>query len=449
MKKINLFLLLIILTTLSYFTSLNAQWYEKSNGLPKILSYANAIDASDSLIATGPFTMTPDYIPDSLYVTTDGGNRWYPRPLPATLTVGEQIEDISIISENKIWFSAGNGKIFHSSDGGFNWQLQFYDTLETDFIGYIEMFDSLNGMAMGSAPANDKPALLLKTTDGGENWISQNENYLIGFYLYTWRRVDFVDINTGYFFFNNAPLGLYKTTNSGKDWEVFNDTLPIFILKAYDENLFLAEYPGQNSSGSMHRTADGGQYWESTNWDFLDWGFDIEFTPNNPSNVWYASYSVCFSSDTGKIWTEEFTLENHFFRDIVFTDENNGWLLANQNAANFGTRVFRTSNGGFGGIVSVDDKHRNRIVSNYLLEQNYPNPFNPTTKLKYQIPELIFVTLKVYDVLGNDIETLVNEEKPAGSYQIEFDGDRLTSGVYFYQLRAGDFVQTKKMILLR
>jgi len=80
---------------------------------------------------------------------------------------------------------------------------------------------------------------------------------------------------------------------------------------------------------------------------------------------------------------------------------------------------------------------------------NYPNPFNPTTAIKYQIPELSFVTLKVYDVLGNEITTLVNEEKPAGLYEVEFNKNGLTSGVYFYQLKSESFVETKKMILLK
>jgi len=83
------------------------------------------------------------------------------------------------------------------------------------------------------------------------------------------------------------------------------------------------------------------------------------------------------------------------------------------------------------------------------LTQNYPNPFNPSTKIKYQIPELSFVTIKVYDVLGKEVTTLINEEKPAGSYEVEFDASRLPSGVYFYRLQAGSFIETKKMILLR
>ena len=105
--------------------------------------------------------------------------------------------------------------------------------------------------------------------------------------------------------------------------------------------------------------------------------------------------------------------------------------------------------------TSVDEK--NLEVDKFSLDQNYPNPFNPSTKISWQTPVGGWQTLKVYDVLGNEVATLVNEEKPSGSYEVEFDASKLTSGVYFYQLRAGDpesssgqgFVETKKMILLR
>ena len=88
-------------------------------------------------------------------------------------------------------------------------------------------------------------------------------------------------------------------------------------------------------------------------------------------------------------------------------------------------------------------------VSNFNLFQNYPNPFNPTTKLNYQLPKNSSVSLKIFDLLGNEVAALVNDEQVAGNYQTTFDGSRLSSGVYFYKIRAGDFVQTKKMILLR
>ena len=101
----------------------------------------------------------------------------------------------------------------------------------------------------------------------------------------------------------------------------------------------------------------------------------------------------------------------------------------------------------FSYIVAGIEQFTNDIKE-YSLSNNFPNPFNPSTKINYQIQELSFVTLKVFDVLGNKIATLVNEEKPAGSYKVVFDRNGLPSGVYFYQLQAGDFIQTKKMVLL-
>ncbi|MCZ6702127.1 MAG: T9SS type A sorting domain-containing protein [Ignavibacteria bacterium] len=88
-------------------------------------------------------------------------------------------------------------------------------------------------------------------------------------------------------------------------------------------------------------------------------------------------------------------------------------------------------------------------VKGFYLSQNYPNPFNPTTKIRYSLPGSEIVQIKVFDVLGKEIKTLLNEYKQTGTYEIEFDASNLTSGVYFYQLSAGIFVETKKMILLR
>jgi hypothetical protein len=96
------------------------------------------------------------------------------------------------------------------------------------------------------------------------------------------------------------------------------------------------------------------------------------------------------------------------------------------------------------GIRSIDNP-----PNNFRLLQNFPNPFNPSTTIKYEIPELNYASLKIYDVLGNEIVTLVNEEKPAGKYQIEFDAAEFASGFYFYQLIAGKFTATKKMLLLK
>jgi hypothetical protein len=98
-------------------------------------------------------------------------------------------------------------------------------------------------------------------------------------------------------------------------------------------------------------------------------------------------------------------------------------------------------------VTKVDDEIV--IPISYRLEQNFPNPFNPKTIIKYQIPKFSFVTLKVYDVLGSEVTKLVNEEKPIGSYTVDFNARALSSGIYFYRLQAGSFVETKKMILIK
>jgi hypothetical protein len=126
-----------------------------------------------------------------------------------------------------------------------------------------------------------------------------------------------------------------------------------------------------------------------------------------------------------------------------------GVSLFNQNSSSIETAWYYHSFLYLG--TSVDDD----LISDmdFYLAQNYPNPFNPSTNIRYQIPEAGFVKLKIYDVLGREVATLVEEEKPAGSYEIEFrsilDNKPLTSGIYLYKLSADSFTETKKMILIK
>jgi hypothetical protein len=104
-------------------------------------------------------------------------------------------------------------------------------------------------------------------------------------------------------------------------------------------------------------------------------------------------------------------------------------------------------------VTPVSVEPENNVVSDFKLEQNYPNPFNPSTVISYQLPVNGNVILKVYDILGNEVVTLVNEEQPAGKYEVDFNSSSIkhlpSSGIYFYQLKAGSFIETKKMILLK
>lgn len=89
------------------------------------------------------------------------------------------------------------------------------------------------------------------------------------------------------------------------------------------------------------------------------------------------------------------------------------------------------------------------LPSAYSLNQNYPNPFNPSTKISYSLPQSQFATLKIYDAIGNEVVTLVNEKQNSGSYEVEFNANNLSSGIYFYSLKTDNFFETKKMILIK
>jgi Secretion system C-terminal sorting domain len=122
-------------------------------------------------------------------------------------------------------------------------------------------------------------------------------------------------------------------------------------------------------------------------------------------------------------------------------------------------RVTAFNNAGNQSVASVDsfktsiatgiEDLTNTIPSVYKIYQNYPNPFNPTTTIKYSVPNSSFVTIKVYDILGRMVKSLVNEQKVAGNYSVQFNGSNFASGIYFYRMQAGDFVQTKKLILMK
>jgi hypothetical protein len=100
------------------------------------------------------------------------------------------------------------------------------------------------------------------------------------------------------------------------------------------------------------------------------------------------------------------------------------------------------------GTVSVNNIST-EIPKEYNLSQNYPNPFNPVTMIKFSLPKASFITLKVYDILGREVSVLVNGQKPAGQYIVDFDASSLTSGVYFYRLESNDFVEVKRMVVLK
>lgn len=136
---------------------------------------------------------------------------------------------------------------------------------------------------------------------------------------------------------------------------------------------------------------------------------------------------------------------------FITSDLNGEWILSieDNNAANDGVLkswglVFNKEE-----ITNLEETGLNKLPNEFALNQNYPNPFNPGTKISWQSSVGSWQTIKVFDVLGNEVATLINEFKPAGSYEIEFNGNNLASGIYFCRMQAGSYVSIKKMMLLK
>jgi len=173
--------------------------------------------------------------------------------------------------------------------------------------------------------------------------------------------------------------------------------------------------------------------------------FDI--TVDKDDNLWL---STCAGGLVKYDKKNSWTIYNVRNSGIAFDSQSlvaidsygNKWIGHNES----GLSVFRE-----GGVILTDVKENKlkQLPGSFALYQNYPNPFNPTTRIKYSIADREFVTLKVYDILGKEIATLVNKEKLAGNYEVEFNGSNLSSGVYFYRIQAGEFTSTKKFILLK
>jgi ligand-binding sensor domain-containing protein len=174
--------------------------------------------------------------------------------------------------------------------------------------------------------------------------------------------------------------------------------------------------------------------------------FPTKLITDKLDNLWvcWETGIAEFSNNTWHVYKD--TL-NHDFSGMVVDKFNNLWLSTFRS----GVVAFNKS----GLLLSNNDIYPTPVADIFNLFQNYPNPFNPSTKIRWQSPVSSWQTIKVYDVLGNEVVTLVDEFKPAGNYEVEFNAVEtlhamsLPSGVYFYQLKAGDYIGTKKMILLR
>ncbi len=221
-----------------------------------------------------------------------------------------------------------------------------------------------------------------------------------------------------------------------------------FALLRYNSDGSLDNSFGVN--GITVTAMDGYTYAESID---LDYNGDIFLGGTSDDNFALAKYdsdgNIDVSFGASGIVTTDFSGHLDFGHSLKILADNKIILAGESYTVYSDFALARYLNSDIISVGLIDFRCEVIGPLTFTLEQNYPNPFNPNTLIKYQIPELSFVTLKVYDVLGNEIAILINEEKPTGTYEVELNGIDLPSGVYFYQIQAGNFVETKKMVLMK
>ncbi|MFC2103443.1 YCF48-related protein [Bacteroidota bacterium] len=439
--------------------------------------------------------------------TTDGGTTWNKTHIQIT----NDINSVFFIDSITGWLCGKYGIIFKSDDGGENWIEQVSNT-EYDIYS-ISFFDSLRGWASGPKLLKtiDGGENWMNTPSPPTGyyksmfWLDTNIGWVVGEYIYK-------TTNGGNSWFDQTPPGnlndiffaddqigwtvgtwgtILKTTDGGTNWSL--QTAPVF---QYADAYFVSAEVGWVVGYGAHRimkTTNGGIYWFLQSGYSYHYFYSVHFLDEyigwvcgengiirkttNGGSTWGTLFipvefvSLNAESFAGKVklnWTTATELNNLGFeiercgnrqnwRTIRFvegkgtTTEIQEYFYTDDLFGVIDSKLYyRLKQIDFNGEFSYSSEVEVFITpSSCNINQNYPNPFNPSTNLKYSVGSLQYVTLKVFDVLGNEIATLVNEEKPAGRYQIEFDATSLPSGIYFYRLQAGTFVETKKMVLLR
>jgi photosystem II stability/assembly factor-like uncharacterized protein len=379
--------------------------------------------------------------------TTDGGNNWQKQNESSDL----EFSSVYAIDANDV-FAVGsvikgswpsftsNGVIFKTNNGGQIWTRQSFDTLST-FSSVLFTNDSTGWITEGN---------LLKTTNKGNTWEQFSSGLGVGL-----NKIQFVNENTGWIGIGGyqSDNTIYKTTNGGNTWvsQVIDTNITMYSFYFINSNMGWAvgDY-NQGQGRNIYKTTDGGQTWLQCH------------NPPIPNSAYYSVYFVnentgwavgannlggilIETTDGGNTWISQVCPTLDALSSVFMLNENIGWVV--------GDGIFKTTNGG--GVVSVKDEKgfRNSLPNKIELFQNYPNPFNPTTIIEYQIPPNVrtqkFVSLRVYDLLGREVATLVNEKKPAGKYTVQWNAENLSSGVYFYRLSAGNYTATKKLVLIK
>jgi len=366
----------------------------------------------------------------TLLYTDNGSDIWQRRAFSDTTAF---INKILFLNSNTGFIGANYGKIFRTTDSGNTWEI--YLTGTNSVIQYMSFINISTGFI---STTNGE---IYKTTNTGTNW-SLIKNFNAQFY----EDIHFFDENKG--LISKSIYGvndILMTTNGGIDWNsVF---VPACELRDF---YFIDQNTGYVSGTSkIYKTINGGQNWTLSN-SFTSASMYSIYSIGDKVWACGGSGKILYSSNGGSNWQTQDSKTNQTLNSIVFLDSSVGYVCG---SAGY---IGKTTNSGTVFISKIS----NTVPPSIYLEQNYPNPFNPKTKIRFDVANGFpvrtsgndpprRVVLKVYDIMGREVQTLVNESLKPGTYEVSFDGSQLTSGVYFYKLIAGNFVETKKMLLIK
>lgn len=299
---------------------------------------------------------------------------------------------------------------------------------------------------------------IIRSTDKGNTWdnvLMSDENHPIN---RTYAPItNFICIDdTAFVCIYNS--GIWVSTDNGTTWDKFTKNLAdsVFnnILYLSSTNILVSTETFSNDK--VYQTKDFGNSWtEYSGYQFNE-GHTLHFLDKDSNNFFvsveghrFFRNNIVFSDNNGASWKTLFSGESDMFDiyDIKLDSDGYIFLFGYRNHPYFGVVFRRSAHTIYEQITDVDVD--TQIPTKYSLSQNYPNPFNPVTTIKYSVPENSFVTLKVHDILGREITTLVNEEKYAGNYSVTFDGSGLSSGIYFYTIKTNKYSNTKKLVLMK
>jgi hypothetical protein len=408
-------------------------------------------------------------VSNGLIYSTDGGQNF--TTIPASTFGGSNVNTVACGRNGHIFVGVTNGGVWRSTDFG----ATFTNTgaLTNTIVSFaVDKFNA-DRIYAGSSSASLNGFFI--STDGGATFGASTISLNIWQILQT-------NSNDLYIATTSSPYPFDKSTDGGLTWTVMSN----LSSAKRGATLDLIEDIYVSGNGGVFKSTDGGSTFINHNftasankiisyenkimvcatgttnggvWVFTDTQIPVELSSFSAfSNSGYVelSWSTATELNNSGFEIHRSTQNDNDWANIGFvpgfgtSTENHSYSFTD-NDISPGKYFYRLKQIDFDGsyeyskIVEVDVV----LPFAFTLEQNYPNPFNPSTKIKYQLPVTGFVNLKVYDVLGNEVATLVDEEKSAGSFDVEFNAFGLPSGIYFYTLNAANYIQTRKMILLK